>query len=229
MMKITTDEQGWTNAGGSLSWRVAARGIETRDAEGITRVRRSKVLVYVPKTIYATHHRDIKIAADAFGLPKELLLTTAVVESAGITNNEKHEPHLKDTSIGICQTLTATASALCRLLGWPRLGDHEHVDEDVAPFLCPDLTLPQGGDIVEWRRFLGVPFNSFSLAAALYGYNSERYSTEDPIQLYAAYNAGSLRPGANKWGLAGATMALDSFANFYTLSMEAVRDYNGPE
>lgn len=223
-MILHTTADGWTGAAGSMQWRVTEQGIETRKFGHSMGVRRSKVLKELPGTLWANHKGDFGSVSEAFLLDPVVLLTTAVVESGGKTAAVKYEKHLNDYSIGLCQTLTATASAMCRMLHWPRLGEVDDVEllQDVIGFLCPDKSVPKGGGLKEWEQFLGIPYNSLCMAASLHAYNSERYATNDPIGLYAAYNAGSIRRGNNAWGLASATMALDSFANFYSLSLEVV-------
>jgi soluble lytic murein transglycosylase-like protein len=114
-------------------------------------------------------------------------------ESRGTLTAEREEAHLKDFSIGLTQTLTATAFDLAaRAPG--------ELGLKAITRLKP---MPQGGDLAEWQAILRQPFYAIRLGALYFDIANKQYDIQfDPVLCYAAYNAGSPRENLeNPWGL----------------------------
>lgn len=139
------------------------------------------------RRIFAAQSSRLDRHACELGLHR-LIAATIAVESVGNASAERYEPHIRDYSIGLTQTLTATAHALAK-----RLGDKR----------CPAKPIPKGGTLAEWRAYLRDPDVSIRLVVAYYVEVNRRWDLRwDPILLYAAFNAGSPRPSKRlPWGL----------------------------
>lgn len=166
-----------------------------------------------PKTagrIVGTYGKVILYHANTFGVDKRVLTAVICSESGGKLDAERYEGELRDYSIGLCQTLTATAWQLAKNVGLP----------DV-----PSKPVPKGGDLDEWRHYLSMGWNSIMLAGAYLHTANERWNLQgDPVLLYACYNAGSPRvTDKNPWGLVNYGHALDAFTRFYGDACEVWR------
>lgn len=191
-----------------LHWKVDDEGILV---EGEARVRRTKGKPVTLSRIVASYGDDILRWADTFDLSEQLLAAIIAVESGGMPEAERYEQHLNDYSIGLTQTLTATAKQLGRF-------SPELPKNGLEP-------VPAGGLVDSWRGFLRIPENSIAYGAAyLRSANDRSDLRNDPVLLYCAYNAGSVRPLGNPWGLAHyrsvkdgklVYAALDSFCAWY--------------
>jgi hypothetical protein len=185
--------------GKARMWCVTASGIQ------VSREVLPRRTTGEPKTarrIVATWGKVIQHMGWAFDVDVRVLTAVICVESGGKVDAERYEEHLRDRSIGLCQTLTATAHQLAKELGVPNV---------------PSNPLPRGGDLGEWRKFLGMGWNSIMLAGAYLQKADRRWTLRsDPVLLYACYNAGSPRvTDKNPWGLVNYGHALDAFTRFY--------------
>ena len=129
---------------------------------------------------WATHGAAMQRVAQAQGVPVELLLACACTESGGRADALREEPgYLDDASTpnrvspGLMQTLISTAR---EALADPRI--------DRAALLEPQTSLAAGGAYIRRQALAG---------RAPTGFN--------PPLVAIAYNAGSLRPAQNPWGL----------------------------
>ena len=137
------NNDGWRTAGGTVMWKADDKGLWTKQLNGLVKRSRSMVLTDLAAKLFETHQEDILNAEAMLGVAAPLMLTTMVAESGGQANAERYEAHLADYSIGVCQTLTATASALGELIGWTRLDSS--FPEDVVHFAMPPKSVPRGG------------------------------------------------------------------------------------
>lgn len=163
-------------------WAEYSEGIHLLGGDGPLRTKGQPVTL----RRIAKSFGDILIDQDR-GTAK-LIAATIAVESVGNPLAERYEKHLNDFSIGLTQTLTATAHALAKKMG------------DTS---CPSKPIPKGGSIEEWRRYLRDPEVSMRLAIAYYADVDKRWNLKrDAILNYAAFNAGSPRPSKRlPWGL----------------------------
>jgi hypothetical protein len=127
-------------------------------------------------------------ASAATGVDVRVLAAMVATESGLNARAERHEPHLRDYTLGAAQTLTQTALAMARRLG----------------LSSPKRAVPDGGSLDEWRAFLFEPKNAILCGALYLAHNDERFGLRgDPVMAYACYNAGSPRVRAdNPWGMA---------------------------
>jgi len=88
-----------------VSWTVGLQGVAV---EGATISGTSGKPVTVT-TIFDQYGALCCAAAIKFGVPIELIVATIAVESGGRANSERYEPKLKESSIGLMQTLVSTA------------------------------------------------------------------------------------------------------------------------
>jgi hypothetical protein len=163
-----------------LSWKVVPRqGILI---QGEDTVRRTKGIPDTLKKIYLQYGQN----AAPFWDPG-LVLAVIANESRGELMCERFEEHLRDWSFGPGQFLTSTAHDLLK----------------GVKLFPPDVPIPKGGDPERWRRFLCDPKNTLPLIRAFLTNLNKRFNLQqDPVLLYAAYNAGSPRPsGKSEWGL----------------------------
>src|SRR5205823_4883871 len=113
------DEDGWRRVeGGATRWKLTDTGVLV---DGETAPRRTKGEPVTCRRIVATFADaiDQALVTTANGVSKRMLVGTIAIESGGRPKAERFEPALHDYSIGLTQTLTATARALARNLGFP--------------------------------------------------------------------------------------------------------------
>lgn len=182
-------------------WKLTEEGIAVDGENGVRRTRGQPATL---QRIVEVYHKDIFALSGApTGLSEQLLAAVVATESGGKADAERFEEHLGDYSIGLMQTLTATAKQLMAQGGnLPQLS---------AP------PIPNGGALETWRGFLREPQNSLALGAAYLRHQNRALElNSDPILLYCAYNAGSVRKTSkNSWGLVSYGHALDHFSRFY--------------
>jgi hypothetical protein len=219
------DADGWTSAGGPYSWRTTPDGIVVR----VGMSERLKLAQDKPRLcaeLLEQHRETLDAADETLGVYPAMLLATIAAESGGNAAAARYEPHLADWSFGVGQVLTRTASAMGKRLDWPRWSEEHDPD-----FAMPDLSVPEGGDVEQWRRFLTEPWNGIMMSAAVIAFIGERFDVAGyPVFTYAAYNAGSPRAPAKAskaalsgWGLHHAWPAIDAFVNHYSRAMQALR------
>ncbi len=177
-----------------LQWKLTDEGILVQGEEAVRRTPGKPVTL---TRIVDTYGDTILKWADVFDLSEQLLAAVIAIESGGRPTAEKEEKHKGDWSIGLTQVLTATAKHLVGLF-----------PEELPPIAI--ASLPKGGSLDAWRTTLRDPETSIALAGAyLRAVNDDAKLRLDPVLLYCAYNAGSVRPhgsGAravqdNPWGL----------------------------
>jgi hypothetical protein len=163
---------------GRLRWRLVCGGIVI---EGEAAPRRSTT----PRTAaaaWARHRAPLEAAARRFGVPVDLLLATALTESAGRADSVREEPGFVSdaatphrVSTGLMQTLLSTAR---EALADPTL--------DRARLLEPMTSAMAGAAFLHRQATRGPQPTRF-----------------DPPLAAIAYNAGSLRLTRedNPWGL----------------------------
>ncbi|NBC18354.1 MAG: transglycosylase SLT domain-containing protein [Bacteroidetes bacterium] len=221
-------------AGSPRWWRITEQGVATTRQDGRTHEPTrtwpgheaidGEPLRTLPLRVYDRHADGFDTAAGAFGVPLSLLVAIACAESQGQTDAERYEPHLRDRSIGIMQTLTSTAWQQGLAMGWPQ--EDEPADEALAalPDVLPEVErlpmpvrpLPQGGDHKAWRAWLSQPYVSIVMGAATLVALDRRWELlGDPVLLAAAYNAGGpYADVANPWGLRQHGPYLDTVTRF---------------
>ena len=175
--------------GAEIIWRQTDEGIEVKD-EG---VRRTKGEPTTLRRIVKDYGHLIDAACEYTDVPRQLVAGMIAAESRGIPTAEREEPPIKDWSIGLTQTLTATAFTLAAQAP-------EELNVKEVTKLKP---LPQGGDLAEWRGLLRQPFYGIRLGALYFSIvNRQSELKFDPVLCYAAYNAGSVRENLkNPFGL----------------------------
>ena len=147
---------------------------------------------------WAAHGPAMQRAAQALGVPVELLLACACTESGGRADAVREEPgYLDDDSTphrispGLMQTLISTAR---EALADPRI--------DRARLLDPETSLAAGGAYIRRQALGGRSPTGF-----------------DPPLVSIAYNAGSLRAANNPWALVqtrrGDGWHADAFCGFF--------------
>ncbi len=158
---------------GSRRWRMTPAGVEVDGA--IIRANTATVA-----RCWTTHGAAMSAAARSHNVPVEILIATACTESGGRAEAVREEPGYLDdaqtphrVSPGLMQTLISTAR---EALADPRL--------DRAALLRADVSLAAGAAYIR-RQALG-------------GRNPTGF---DPALVAVAYNAGSLRPARNPWGM----------------------------
>lgn len=147
---------------------------------------------------WAAHGAAMQRVAQAQGVPVELLLATACTESGGRAEAVREEPGYLDdqttphrVSPGLMQTLISTAR---EALSDPRI--------DRARLLQPETSLAAGAAYIRRQAISARVPTGF-----------------DPPLVAIAYNAGSLRPAQNPWGLVQTRRAdhfhADVFCGFF--------------
>jgi soluble lytic murein transglycosylase-like protein len=206
IVKVVDRDDRWTLnrwhsvSGQARKWCVTESGIQV--ARETTGARRTQGEPKTASRIVETWGKVIKHMGATFDVDVRVLTAVVCIESGGKTDAERYEAHLNDYSIGLCQTLTATAHQLAKMIGLPN---------------GPAKPVPKGGDLDEWRSFLSMGWNSIMLAGAYLENANKRWGLQnDPVLLYASYNAGSPRATTkNPWGLVNYGHALDAFTRFY--------------
>jgi hypothetical protein len=221
-------EDGWKRVeGGTIRWRVTDAGILI-DGEAVPR--RTAGEPVTCRRIVEKYADPIAqaLVATSHVVTRRMMVGTVAIESGGRAEAERFEPHLHDYSIGLTQTLTATARALALQLGFPQQTVNEAKEWRLPAKAMPAVVdKPEAPALLEeWRTFLRRPLNAILLCASYHRINDRHYSCGgDPVLLYAAYNSGSVMARDNPWGLAHFRMvndkgvvvadALDAFVRFY--------------
>lgn len=194
-------------------WKVTPEGIAVK---GEKKIRRSKHQATLAEDIYTRFGSMIENSAITNRVNRRTIVATLCIESGGKEDAERYEKHLRDYSIGLGQTLTSTAHHVGTMMGFPKM-----VPIEAEGWRMPNKPLGKRSwssyDLDEWRGFLSNPRNSILLTAGLHAINCKRFGLkEDPVLLYATYNAGSPRSTSkNPWGLVHVVPALDAFVCFY--------------
>lgn len=194
-------------------WKQTAGGILVRGEES---ERRTKGEPETLRRIIGEFGNDIAEACETVNVPAPLVAGMLAAESHGKTDAERPEDHLKDVSIGLTQTLTATAWGLAA-------SAPEELELSAITKLKP---MPKGGSLDEWREILRQPFYAIRLGALYFAVaNADHDLQLDPVLCYAAYNAGSPRlSSATPWGVhyyrkklddGRWADAMDSFSRWY--------------
>lgn len=176
---------------GARQWQLTANGVLL---DGILR----RAGTPTAARAWATHGAAMQRAAKAQSVPVELLLACACTESGGRADAVREEPgYIDDASTphrvspGLMQTLISTAR---EALANPRI--------DRAALLDPETSLAAGGAYIRRQALGGRAPTGF-----------------DPPLVAIAYNAGSLRPAQNPWGLVqtrrGDGWHADAFCGFF--------------
>lgn len=177
-----------------LTWRVVDEGIEVAMVSGT--VRRTKGDPTTLRRIIDDYADQILHWADVFGITEQVLAAVIAVESGGRPHAERHEAHLNDSSIGLTQTLTATASWIYHSLS----GIERAMFNPLLDVLDP---LPESGALEDWRNLLREPATAIGLGAAVLGHLDRALHLKgDPVLLYCGYNAGGVYVDyKTPWGL----------------------------
>jgi len=218
----------WITANGKRSWRVGSsdsrgtKAVYMRE-DGVERkLRRAHPSEQaLPAYVWSEYEMLIRDASHSSGVDRRTIVACICTESTGKYNAERLEAHLNDSSLGLMQTLTRTARHVGALLGYPtKLPD----DALARPYLMPRNSLPGGGAMLDWRRFLFEPRNSILIGAQTLAELNKRYDLGgDPLLLAASYNAGApYADAANPWGLRMYGPHVDTFAGFWTIAAEAL-------
>ncbi|MBX9749589.1 MAG: peptidoglycan-binding protein [Roseococcus sp.] len=192
----------WHAARGARRWRLSAEGITF---EGEAAPRRNEP-PRIAAACWARHRAALEAAAMRFAVPVELLLATACTESGGRADAVREEPGFTSdaaTPHRVSPGLMQTLISSAReALGDPKL--------DRARLLDAGLS---------------------ALAGAAFIARQVRVTRFDPPLVAIAYNAGSLRPAQNPWGLVqtrrgDGSFHADSFCAFFndTLTLDAPAD-----
>jgi len=181
-------------------WALTDEGILVA---GEKTVRRTPGKPTTMQKVMDRYHKDIFAAAGRFGLTEQLIAAVLATESGGKAEAERYEKHINDYSIGLMQTLTATAKALTA-------GDQDLPHISTEP-------VPRGGSLEAWRGLLREPQNSIAFGSAYLRKQDDRLELKgDPILLYCSYNSGGVRPSSkNEWGIVSYGEALDHFSCWY--------------
>jgi hypothetical protein len=165
------------------AWRIKpGEGVQVFGEDKVRRTPGKPSSMMKLDAAYGAVIDDIRTDVD-----KALLMACIMNESRGNEKASRYEPRIKDYSFGLCQTLTGTAHGLMK----------------AANIQPPDKPISQGGNIEKWRAALCDPRTSIILGAQyLTGLNRRFVLKNDPILIYASYNAGSPRPThKGTWGL----------------------------
>lgn len=212
----------WHSASGSnRRWRVDSTGIYLPGSKPEGELIKSKG--QLASAVFSRLGEHIVFACDALGVSRRLVLATLCIESGGTMSAQRFEAHLNDYSFGLAQTLTNTALSIGRVYGFPT----ESVAPSIADFATmPDKSIPQGGDVAAWKRYLFQPLISVSLCAAYHHYMNKNFHLQsDPVLQYVTYNAGSPREtDKNPWGLVHVVPALDTFCAYYEQACRVIPD-----
>lgn len=212
--------------GSPYEWRLTPQGLDVRQRhapfKGLPPLN-SQVAHIVP-SIIERFDEDATSAAEAYKLPKELLIATAAAESGGNKKASRVEEHLDDASFGLCQILTSTARFVGRSHGWPVGDDEDNIFEMPRRPLPNDSSL---GNFDRWQRFMGHPLVNFGLAAGVYYVQNARWEAKgDPVLLYASYNSGGVyadTTGRRAYGLHATVSAVEAFVLFYNEACRLLR------
>jgi hypothetical protein len=89
----------------SVSWALSLRGISIEEAPAQGTPGKPTTV----RTIWQRYGALCAAAAKQYGVPVELIVATIATESSGDSNARRPEPRINDESIGLMQTLVATA------------------------------------------------------------------------------------------------------------------------
>jgi soluble lytic murein transglycosylase-like protein len=198
---------------GDYAWRQTDEGIEVMGEKGPRRTKGEPVTL---TRIVGTYGELIREACAIVNVPQKLVAGMIAAESLGKPEAERAEPHLGDVSIGLAQTLTATAV---------HLAHDAPADLQLDP-ITQTKSLPSGGSLQRWRELLSEPRHAIRLGALYFAVaNAQDDLRFDPVLCYAAYNAGSVRVNRdNPWGVhyyrkklddGRWADAMDSFSRWY--------------
>jgi len=173
-----------------ITWRQTDEGIEVRGKEGVMRTKGEPTTL---TRIVDSYGELIAEACNLTNVPAQLVAGMIAAESMGKPDAERVEAQISDASIGLTQTLTATAY---------NLAEHAPPELELEPIgqLKP---LPRGGDLTAWRNRLQDPQNAIRLGAYYFRVANDQDDLRfDPVLCYAAYNAGSVRKNLlHPWGV----------------------------
>ncbi|WP_176256658.1 peptidoglycan-binding protein [Derxia lacustris] len=165
--------------GGTLQWRLAADGVRVREA-GAERLPRTGGAPNTARKVWTAYGAALQKCAAAYGVPVEIIVATICTESGGRADCCREEPGFVSdattpdrVSPGLMQTLISTARAA---VGDPRL--------DRQALLDPETSIRAGTLYLRQQALRRAGPTNF-----------------DPPLVACAYNAGSLRPAGNRWGL----------------------------
>lgn len=165
------DWHGAPQGRGSRRWRLTPRGIAI-EGEAAP----GSTPPRLAATCWARHQAPLESAARRFAVPVELLLATACTESGGRADAIREEPGFTSdaaTPHRVSPGLMQTLISSAReALGDPRLDRAALLDAATS-----------------------------AMAGAAFIARQARVTGFDPPLVAIAYNAGSLRPAANPWGL----------------------------
>jgi hypothetical protein len=156
---------------GTRRWRLTAQGLDIEGEE-----RPGHAPARLAAACWARHQAPLEAAARRFAVPVELLLATACTESGGRAEAVREEPGFTSdaaTPHRVSPGLMQTLISSAReALGEPKL--------DRAALLDPGVSAAAGAAFIARQA---------------------RVTGFDPPLVAIAYNAGSLRPAGNPWGL----------------------------
>jgi hypothetical protein len=89
----------------SVSWALSLRGISIEEAPAQGTPGKPTTV----RTIWQRYGALCAAAAKQYGVPVELIVATIATESSGDPNARRSEPKINDESVGLMQTLVATA------------------------------------------------------------------------------------------------------------------------
>jgi hypothetical protein len=169
-----------------VSWTVGVQGVAV---EGATISGTSgKPVTFT--SIFEQYGALCSTAAIEFGVPIELIVATIAVESGGRASSERYEPKLKESSIGLMQTLVSTARSALK-------------DQNMAPQALyePEMSIRAGTAYIAQQ--LGISHFDPPKVAAAYNAGSLRLDSGE----------------RNRWRMlcypTGTGQHIDRFVQFY--------------
>jgi len=172
------------------SWYRTDKGVFVNDPEP----KRSKGKPVTVQRIKDQFGKELQVASAQFGVDVRVIAAVCATESRGQLIAERYEAGLHDWSYGPMQILTKTAESLAKT----------HTQ----------LRTPTNG---RWQDILCTSTYAFQYGAAYLATAKNMLSIDDdPILLYAVYNAGGLYASTdNLWGLRVYGNGLDRMAAWY--------------
>lgn len=192
---VIVDHEGWSprrfhsTMTGELVWRQTDEGIEVQ-GDGVRRTAGEPITL---RRIVASYGPELVDTSKMSGVPQQMLAAIVAAESKGYPDAEREEPGLNDISIGLTQTLTATARDVAK----------RAPSAFGLQLLAMTKPVPEGGDVDTWRALLSQPHYAIRLAAVYVALADDAQDLQlDPVLCYAAYNAGSARVShTTPWGI----------------------------
>ncbi|WP_431304926.1 peptidoglycan-binding protein [Sediminicoccus sp. BL-A-41-H5] len=187
----------WHGHRGTRRWRLTPQGIAI-EGEPMP----GNTPARLAATCWARHQAPLEAAARRFAVPVELLLATTCTESGGRAEAVREEPGFTSdaaTPHRVSPGLMQTLISSAReALGDPRL--------DRAALLDPGVSAAAGAAFIARQA---------------------RITGFDPPLVAIAYNAGSLRPASNPWGLVQTQRGqghfhADSFCAFFNDALAVI-------